>query len=286
MRMPQLLVLFALAVPAAAQTSIPATPLQKPAPANADPAKPADQLQVLQAEWDALAKSAVQPGADPKSFDRQRKDIGRRAQALMQDDPRGELAVRTRIWVALGGVERGAPDRLLDELITKDLASPALVELADQLRPGSRPRAKSLLSTMSETAGDRSVRGRSLRALADHVKSELELVRAVEAGDVPATSLDKAQGAERAAELRKLGTSGLQAQYEATLERVAKEYGDVLDSRGRMIGPRAEGVLFEQRNLVVGKIAPDVEAEDVDGTTFKLSDYRGKVVVLDFWGHW
>ena len=38
--------------------------------------------------------------------------------------------------------------------------------------------------------------------------------------------------------------------------------------------------------IKVGRIAPDFETEDVDGTPFKLSDYRGKVVVLDFWGFW
>lgn len=32
--------------------------------------------------------------------------------------------------------------------------------------------------------------------------------------------------------------------------------------------------------------APDIIGEDVDGKEFKLSDYRGKVVVLDFWGFW
>lgn len=32
--------------------------------------------------------------------------------------------------------------------------------------------------------------------------------------------------------------------------------------------------------------APEITGEDVDGTEFKLSDYRGKVVVLDFWGFW
>ena len=26
--------------------------------------------------------------------------------------------------------------------------------------------------------------------------------------------------------------------------------------------------------------------EDLAGVEFKLSDYRGKVVFLDFWGHW
>jgi cytochrome oxidase Cu insertion factor (SCO1/SenC/PrrC family) len=38
--------------------------------------------------------------------------------------------------------------------------------------------------------------------------------------------------------------------------------------------------------LKVGKIAPEIVGEDIDGTAFKLSDYRGKVVLLDFWGHW
>ena len=29
-----------------------------------------------------------------------------------------------------------------------------------------------------------------------------------------------------------------------------------------------------------------VEGEDLDGIPFKLSDYRGKVVMLDFYGDW
>jgi hypothetical protein len=36
----------------------------------------------------------------------------------------------------------------------------------------------------------------------------------------------------------------------------------------------------------IGNLAPEIEGEDIDGQRFKLSDYRGKVVVLDFWGHW
>ena len=35
-----------------------------------------------------------------------------------------------------------------------------------------------------------------------------------------------------------------------------------------------------------GESAPEIEGEDLDGKKFKLSDYRGKVVLLDFWGHW
>jgi thiol-disulfide isomerase/thioredoxin len=48
----------------------------------------------------------------------------------------------------------------------------------------------------------------------------------------------------------------------------------------------AETELFVIRNLSVGKVAPDIEGTDSDGKRFKLSDYRGKVVVLDFWALW
>ena len=52
------------------------------------------------------------------------------------------------------------------------------------------------------------------------------------------------------------------------------------------IAAAAKVELFELRNLRVGKTAPDIEGEDLDGKKFKLSDYKGKVVVLDFWGDW
>jgi peroxiredoxin len=66
---------------------------------------------------------------------------------------------------------------------------------------------------------------------------------------------------------------------------VAEKYGDIKTSRGPL-GELARRELYELRNLRTGKPAPEIEGEDVDGKRFKLSDYRGKVVVLDFWGHW
>ncbi len=43
---------------------------------------------------------------------------------------------------------------------------------------------------------------------------------------------------------------------------------------------------FARERLQIGMTAPDIAGEDLDGVAFKLSDYRGKVVVLDFWGDW
>lgn len=53
---------------------------------------------------------------------------------------------------------------------------------------------------------------------------------------------------------------------------------------GRQASQMAEQPDLPQ--LAVGMISPEIEGEDVDGTPFKLSDYRGKVVMLDFWGNW
>lgn len=36
----------------------------------------------------------------------------------------------------------------------------------------------------------------------------------------------------------------------------------------------------------IGELAPEIEGVDLDGVAFKLSDYRGKVVMLDFYGDW
>ena len=61
------------------------------------------------------------------------------------------------------------------------------------------------------------------------------------------------------------------------------EYGDE-DFIGMTGQQFAAGARFEMDHLRVGQVAPDFEVTDQEGTRFKLSDYRGRVVVLDFWG--
>ena len=81
------------------------------------------------------------------------------------------------------------------------------------------------------------------------------------------------------------GDEAVQAEATAMLQQAAEEYGDV-PMRGRTLKEVAAGDLFEATRLQIGMEAPDITGDDIDGVEFKLSDYRGKVVVLDFWGHW
>lgn len=36
----------------------------------------------------------------------------------------------------------------------------------------------------------------------------------------------------------------------------------------------------------IGREVPEIDGQDMSGQRFKLSDFRGKVVVVDFWGFW
>jgi peroxiredoxin len=65
------------------------------------------------------------------------------------------------------------------------------------------------------------------------------------------------------------------------LKRVVNQYGDVKagdTTLGAVIGP----ILYTLEHLTVGKKAPEVKGKDFEGRNIKLSDFRGKVVVLDF----
>lgn len=57
-------------------------------------------------------------------------------------------------------------------------------------------------------------------------------------------------------------------------------------AKGTELALRAMAPHFEKMRLQIGMEVPDIVGKDLDGVAFKLSDYRGKVVVLDFWGDW
>jgi peroxiredoxin len=75
----------------------------------------------------------------------------------------------------------------------------------------------------------------------------------------------------------------LMKEAEAVLERTIEDFGDVLGEPGRTVGQSARSELFEIRSLCAGNPAPVIEGRDTDGNPMKLSDYRGKVVLLNFW---
>jgi thiol-disulfide isomerase/thioredoxin len=77
---------------------------------------------------------------------------------------------------------------------------------------------------------------------------------------------------------------------ETFFARQADMYADVMlnhaNDKQWTFAAVAKPRLFELRHLIAGKVAPEIAGGDIDGKTLKLSDYRGKVVVINFWGSW
>ncbi len=69
------------------------------------------------------------------------------------------------------------------------------------------------------------------------------------------------------------------------LERAAGEFGDVPFGNGtlkQVAGP----MLHQLKYLSIGSSAQDIHGKDIEGKEFKLSDFKGKVVMLDFFANW
>jgi hypothetical protein len=66
----------------------------------------------------------------------------------------------------------------------------------------------------------------------------------------------------------------------AYYERLFEEYPDTQHAM------MARGEYVRVRYLADGMVAPDFEGTTAEGESFKLSDHRGKIVLVDFWGFW
>jgi len=91
-----------------------------------------------------------------------------------------------------------------------------------------------------------------------------------------------------ATELIQVASVGSSQEGEAKecISKLQASYADVKAMDGKTYTEKLEPWLFELGHVLVGHLAPEIEAEDLSGVAFKLSDYRGKVVLLDFWGNW
>jgi thiol-disulfide isomerase/thioredoxin len=76
------------------------------------------------------------------------------------------------------------------------------------------------------------------------------------------------------------------------LEDVVTNYADCRDLRPRdgkeqpWLKTEAEKELNQLLHLSLGRAAPEIEGESIDGKQLKLSDSHGKITVLSFWATW
>lgn len=85
---------------------------------------------------------------------------------------------------------------------------------------------------------------------------------------------------------RHLHEAGVQEELVVELYTGISEDFDEVPFKNGTLGNAARNQLYIITKLSPGKPAPETKGVDADGNAFSLADYRGKVVVLRFWGDW
>jgi thiol-disulfide isomerase/thioredoxin len=165
-----------------------------------------------------------------------------------------------------------------------DLQGVQFVETAIQVTLWPMPVAEKWLRAYLDKSPNRQTRAIACLQLALYKKWLLE--HAIQEMDADwIERLEKNFGKGSTDYLKELDGDRLKDDAIALLDRVGGEFGDV-EWSGRRMTDLARPHHFQLSKLGIFKAAPEIEADDLDGVPFRLTQYRGKVVVLTFWATW
>ncbi len=208
--------------------------------------------------YEAYEKATTDAEREQALKGRPGKEFVPEFRAVAEEAKGTDTALKAWMWV-LRLVQDDAKQgwEIVQRLLAEHMGSPALNELSTQLRNsawrfGEAETIEALRAIVADTPHD-PVRADALFALGGVLLDSN-------------TPQGKTEGRE-------------------CLEAILADYGD-LAYRGSTYAQAAAGYLYELDHLQIGMVAPDFETVDENGAKWKLSDYRGKVVVVDFWGYW
>jgi hypothetical protein len=237
-----------------------------PAQPNSAPAEPAAELKTLTDDY-AKAERAFFVSFKQVKTDAERGELWKtkhpardflpRFQALAQRGQGTDTGARAIVWIMEKGNDAGNQEAVKEAvrtLATTYSRSSAIEEGVRDLR------------SLSWSVGAKESTS-ALRAILE--QSPHHSIKAAASFSLATILLQNSNG-ETAA----------RAEARSLFDRVKTDYADT------PYAGQADSFIFELEHLQIGMTAPDFEATDQDGKTFKLSEYRGKVVVLDFWGFW
>jgi hypothetical protein len=283
------LLVLALTLPAGAQEK-----------ENPEALGPAEQYKALVAEYRKARSEYFKAWrATGPALDRQWEfmekyerpyEFAQRFLDLAEKYPKDPIAVEAlaQVFNMATAVKPGSPGLRAREILQRDyLKSDKLSAVSEALvhRP---EQAEILLPLILKENQHRAMRGEACLALARASDSRLWLARYLRENPEKVKYYEKLDPyKERMPSALKGDLNQLEEETAARFERVAKDFGDLTHPRLGSYGAYARAMAEAARRQVrVGKGAPEIRGEDMEGKPFTLSDYRGKVVLLDFWGHW
>jgi hypothetical protein len=245
-------------------TTMPGAEDQKPA------TSPAEEYRRLVDDYEA--------GADPR-------EVAQQLLALAKNHAKTPVVLDALVWVL--SKRRSHPEGLRAlELIERDHLHSEKLDSA--LAPISRvpsTAVERVLRAVMTMNPQRHVRAQACLQLANVFDQQASVTEQLANQPELTERVLSYYGKSYGEYLKSLERKSLERKREETYELMRKSFADV-PAGDETMGQLAEKALFRIRRLSIGRQAPEIEGEDIDGKPFNLSDYRGKVVVLSFWGHW
>ena len=254
---------------------------------NNDQVTPAKQYQTLLKEYEEARAAS--------SGERLSK-VALRFLELAEKHPRDPVAVDALIRVV--GVYNSSAHpagkdspggRALRQLLRDHIRSDKPGEVCLRISFGFRKEYETFMRTVLEKNSHQEVQGLACLSLAQFLNNRLQRLELVKEQPEMASEYEVRFGKDYLQELQRQDHAEATKEVDALFDQAAAKYGSVkvppiwAREKPTTVGEKARSELFRLRRLAVGRTAPDIEGEDQDGKRFKLSDYRGKVVLLDFW---
>jgi hypothetical protein len=226
---------------------------------QAEQAKPAAEYRKVIADADKTAQEKTAAQREyTKALTAMRPKLAEKAMALALEDPKDDVALDALMLASTTTADAKVRDKARGLILEHHLANPKIGPMLPILSRQGRGYDTALLRTVVEKNPAKPVQAQAAFLMAQAVKMEAEGSKTKDA-DI----------------------AGKMKEAEKAFEKVIADYADQ-----NAVVTQAKRAVEEIQKSPVGKETPEIEAEDIDGVKFKLSDYRGKVVLLDFWGHW
>lgn len=262
------------------------------------PATPAEQYQVMAEEFfDAKLVFSFKAKTDEERNEAVARvdELRRRFLELALRNPKDPIAldalvqvIHVEFWLENYSADRfdgkeSLQVRAIALLLRDHSRSDKLGEACWIVHYGFRRECETFLRTVLKMSPHKDVRAQACLRLAQFLNARSQRLDLIKERPEMLKRYQGLFGKDYLEALQQQDRAKAVEEVETLLQRAAEQYGDVeLPRRGR-VGEQAESELYEIRHLAIGKEAPDVVGEDQDGKRFKLSDYRGKVVLLYFW---
>jgi len=191
---------------------------------------------------------------------------------LAQKNAKDKSAFDALSWVIqLSGQSKLAKDSpgakalaILEKDYAKDKRITSLVSVLASRSDGS---AEKLAKVVLANNPDRKVQAKVVKALVTSLEQQAKTAEKLESDEKFRELVEKNAGKDLVKQMIDNGPKN---------KKSAEMYSKMLATKYAGVFP----------DLSVGKKAPEVISKDLDGKEVKLSQYRGKVVVLDIWATW